>query len=151
LTALSAGARTQPRGWQTFLLTWKPFDGWLILLVGLVIVGVGIFHFYLAATRRFVVDLLLERMSRRVKKMTLACGVAGHAGRGLAFLITGAFLAYAGWYVEEIEARGFGDALRTFETQRFGWWVMIAVAVGLIAYGVYLLLAAWYLRLIATW
>jgi hypothetical protein len=53
--------------------------------------------------------------------------------------------------VEEVEARGFGNILRTLETQPFGAWILIAVAVGLTAYGLYLLLAARYLRLIATW
>ena len=81
----------------------------------------------------------------------LACGIAGHAGRGVGFLILGAFLVYAGWYVEEVEARGFGDILRALEESPFGMWVLVAAAVGVTAYGLYLLLAARYLRLIATW
>lgn len=71
--------------------------------------------------------------------------------RTLAFLITGAFLVYAGWYVEDAEARRAGDILGTLEAQPFGTWVLITIAAGLIAYGVSLLFAAWYLRLIATW
>ncbi len=51
----------------------------------------------------------------------------------------GLFLVYAGWDVEEVEA------------QPWGAWMLIAVAVGLVAYGAYLLLAARYLRLITTW
>jgi hypothetical protein len=120
-------------------------------LVGLVIVGVAIFYFYKAVSRRFTIDLELERMSRHVERATLACGIAGYAGRGIGFLIIGAFLVYAGWYVEEVEARGFGDILRALEEQPFGAWVLIAVAAGLTAYGFYLLLAARYLRLIAAW
>ena len=118
---------------------------------GLVVIGVAIFYFYKAVSRRFTMDLELERMSRRVERATLACGIAGYAGRGTGFLIIGAFLAYAGWYVEEVEARGFGDILRTLEDQPFGAWILSAAAVGLAAYGLYLLLAAWYLRLIASW
>ena len=82
--------------------------------------------------------------------MTLACGIAGHAGRGVGFLMMGAFLVYAGWYVEEVEARGYGDILRAVEARPFGWWVLIAVAAGLTAYGFYLLLAARHLRLVAA-
>jgi hypothetical protein len=148
---LSSGGRQPSRGWATLLLVWKPLDGWLTLLVGLVIVGVAIFYFYKAVSRRFTIDLELERMSRHVERATLACGIAGYAGRGIGFLIIGAFLVYAGWYVEEVEARGFGDILRALEEQPFGAWVLIAVAAGLTAYGFYLLLAARYLRLIAAW
>lgn len=147
----SGGGPPASRGWATLLFEWKPLDGWLILLVGLVIIGVAVFYFYKAVSRRFTMDLELERMSRRAERATLACGIAGYAGRGVGFLIMGAFLVYAGWYVEEVEARGFGDILRALETQPFGAWILIAAAVGLIAYGLYLLLAARYLRLIATW
>lgn len=151
LVVISREGRNPSRGWATLLLTWRPLDGWLTLFVGLVVVGVAVFYFYKAASRRFTMDLELERMSRRFERATLACGIAGYAGRGVGFLIIGTFLVYAGWYVETVEARGFGDILRAVEAQPFGWWVLIAVAAGLTAYGLYLLLAAWYLRLIATW
>jgi len=151
LAVLSSDGQKASRGWATLLLVWKPLDGWLTVIVGLVVVGVAIFYFYKSASRRFTMDLELERMSRRVERATLACGIAGYAGRGIGFLIMGAFLVYAGWYVEEVEARGFGNILRTLEAQPFGAWLLITAAVGLTAYGLYLLLAAWYLRLIAAW
>ena len=151
LAVLSQEGRNPSRGWATLLLAWRPLDGWLTLLVGLAVIGIAIFYFYKAVSRRFTMDLELERMSRRVERATLACGIAGYAGRGTGFFIMGAFLVYAGWYVEEVEARGFGDILRTLEDQPFGAWILIAAAVGLTAYGLYLLLAARYLRLIATW
>jgi hypothetical protein len=151
LAVFSSGERQPSRGWATLLLVWKPLDGWLTLLVGQVMIGVATFYFYKAVRRRFTIDLELERMSSRIERATIACGILGYAGRGIGFLTIGAFLVYAGWYVEEVEARGFGDILRALEEQPFGAWVLIAVAAGLTAYGFYLLLAAWYLRLIATW
>ncbi len=151
LAVLSSDGPQASRGWATLLLTWQPLDGWLTLLAGLVIIGVAVFYFYKAVSRRFTMDLELERMSRGVERATLTCGIAGYAGRGVGFLILGAFLPYGGWYVEEVEARGFGDILRALEDQPFGVWILILAAVGLTAYGLYLLLAAWYLRLIAAW
>ena len=151
LAVLSQEGRNPSRGWATLLLAWRPLDGWLTLLVGLVVIGVAIFYFYKAVSRRFTMDLELERMSRRAERATLACGIAGYAGRGIGFMVMGAFLAYAGWYVEEVEARGFGDILRTLEVQPYGAWILVAAAAGLAAYGLYLLLAARYLRLIASW
>jgi len=151
LTVVSPAGRTPPRDWTTPLLVGKPLDGWLTLLAGLVVLGVAIFYFYMAVRRRFTIDLHLERMSTRMRRIALACGVVGYAGRGVAFLIVGVFLVYAGWFVEEVEARGLSDVLRTLETQPWGAWLLLAVAAGLIAYGLYLLLAARYLRLIATW
>ena len=150
LAVLSDG-RTPSHGWATLLLAWKPLDGWLTLLAGLVIIGVAIFYFYKALSRRFTIDLELERMSRRIERATLACGIVGYTGRGIGFLIVGAFLTYAGLYVEEVEASGFADILHALEEQFFGAWILMAVAAGLTAYGLYLLLAARHLRLIAAW
>ena len=42
-------------------------------------------------------------------------------------------------------------AVSTIETRSLGAWMFVATAAGLTAYGLYLLFAAWYLRLIATW
>lgn len=151
LEVKSSSARQTSRELTTLLLVWKPLDGWLILFVGLIVAGVAVFFFYKAVSRRFTMDLELERMNGRVEKGTLACGSAGYAGRGVGFLIMGAFLTYAGWYVEKVEARGYGDILHTLEEQTFGVWILILFAAGLTAYGLYLLLAARCLRLIAAW
>jgi hypothetical protein len=151
LTTSGRAEVTPARTWILRLLTAMPLASWWILLAGLVIVGIAIFQFYLAVSRRFAVDLQLEPMSQRVRRMTFACGVAGHAGRGVAFLLSGAFLIYAGLFVEVAEAVGFGNTVNTIETRTAGAWMFFAAATGLTAYGLYLLFAAWYLRLIATW
>jgi hypothetical protein len=142
---------TPARTWILRLLTSMPLGSSWILLAGLVIVGIAIFQFYLAVSRRFAVELQLEQMSQRVRRMTFACGVAGHAGRGVAFLLSGTFLIYTGLFVEVAEAARFGNTVSTIETRSLGAWVFFAAAAGLTVYGLYLLFAAWYLRLIATW
>jgi hypothetical protein len=151
LTAFERDAVTPERTWISRLLTSIPPGSWWILLAGLVIVGVAIFQFYLAVRRRFRVDLQLEQMSHRVRKITFVCGVAGHAGRGLAFLLSGAFFIYTGFFVEVAEAGRLGNTVNAIETRPPGAWMFVATAAGLTAYGLYLLFAAWYLRLIATW
>lgn len=123
----------------------------VIRVVGLVIVGFALFQFYLAVSRRFSVDLQEDQMSDGVKNMTHALGIAGHVGRGVAFLISGGFLVYAGWFVPEIETGGLGQTLRALQDQPFGLFIFFAVAAGLTAYGLYLLMAALYLRLIPRW
>jgi uncharacterized protein DUF1206 len=151
LTVISPDEGTPSGDWVTLFLTWKPLNGWLPLLGGLIVVGVAAYQFYVAVKLRFAIDLQLEGMDFRIKRAAFACGIAGHVGRGVAFLIMGAFLVYAGWYVEEVEATGLGDLIRMLEAQPFGVWVLIAVAAGLIAYGLFLLLVAWYLRRVASW
>jgi Domain of Unknown Function (DUF1206) len=151
LTVMNPDEGTPKRDWVTLLLAWRQVEGWLTMLAGLLVVSFAVFQFYVAVKLRFAIDLQLERMDFRIKRTTLACGVVGHMGRGVAFLIMGAFLVYAGWYVEEVEATGLGDLIRMLEAQPFGVWILIAVATGLIAYGLFLLLVAWYLRRVASW
>ena len=151
LTTFGRAEVTPMRTWILQLLTSMPLGSLWILIAGLVIVGVAIFQFYLAVSRRFAVELQLEQMSHRVRRMTFASGVAGHAGRGVAFLLSGAFLIYTGLFVEVAEAGRLGNTVNTIETRALGAWMFFAAAAGLTAYGLYLLLAARYLRLIATW
>lgn len=151
LTVMNPDEGTPRRDWVTLFLTWRPLDGWLTMLAGLVVAGVAVHQFYVAVSRRFTIDMELERMNYRIRRATIAFGVAGYAGRGVAFFIVGMFLVYAGWYVEEVEARTIGDILRIVEAQPYGVWIFIAVATGLIAYGLFLLLVAWYLRRVASW
>ena len=86
----------------------------------LAILGVAIVHFYLAVNRRFRVDLTLDCMSERIERVAFACGIADHMALDVAFLLGGTVLAYAWWFVEEVEARGVGDVLSRLEAQSFG-------------------------------
>jgi hypothetical protein len=151
LPVMNSDGGTPKPDWVTLLLTWKLLNGWLTMLAGLGIISMAVYQFYVALNRRFTIDLQLERMSHRISRAAFVCGVMGHAGRGVAFFIVGAFLVYAGWYVEEVEARSLGDIIRMLEVQPFGAWVLITIATGLIAYGLFLLLVAWYLRRVASW
>ena len=153
---LALGLRDSPGGASTKI--WMPLvqasnllGVSLIRVAGLAVVGFAIFQFYLAVTRRFTVDLNEQEMSDHIKKLTYGCGIVGHAGRGIAFLISGGFLVYAGWFVTDIETGGLSQTLRTFQAAPFGIWVFFIVAAGLTTFGLYLMLASLHLRLIARW
>lgn len=155
LTALGLvlGLTSAPpqRDWITPLLERQPLNGWVSVFAGLAVIGVASFYGYMAVSRRFTIDLHMHQMRLGMRRIVLVFGVVGYAGRSVAFLLVGTFLLYAGWFVEKVAARGLGDILRALEVQPWGSWVLLVVAVGLIAYGLYLLLAARYLRLVATW
>lgn len=132
------------------LLNAQPFIKWLIFIVGLVIIGVAVFHFYMAIRKRFEIDLRVGQMSRTWRKITFVFGVIGYASRGAAFLIGGGILVYVGWFAGQ-QLSGFGNAIRTIEATPFGTSLLILIAVGFIAYGLFLIFVVRHLRLIATW
>ena len=153
---LALGLRSSTRGtsmkmWMPLLQASELLGVSLIRLAGLAVMGFAFFQFYLAISRRFEVDLQTAGMSEDVRKVTYGFGVLGHAGRGIAFLISGGFLVYAGWFVADIETGGLTQTLRTFQSTPFGIWIFFTVAAGLTAFGIYLVLAALHLRLIARW
>ena len=131
---------------SNFALT--PHDGWFLVIVGLGIIGYAGWEFYMAARRRFKIDLLLDRMTRRIGSFVLWCGIVGYAGRGIAFLSLGLLFVYTGWNIDDIR---LGHVIETVQTLPYTIVVLIIAAIGLTSYGLYLLFAAWYLRLIATW
>jgi hypothetical protein len=143
--------RVSTLDWTVPLVTATPFRTWLVFGVGLGLVGFALFHLYMAVTARFQIDLEVERMTTRTRKLTFACGRGGYAALGFAFLIAGGTIAYAGWLADIREVTGVGAALQRIETLPFGTVLLIAVAIGVIAHGLYLVFVARYLRLIATW
>lgn len=140
---------TPTQDWTTFLMA-QPFGRWLVLLAGLVVIGVGLGQFYLAYTERFSADLKLDEMNERAKRWTMLIGRVGFAARGAVFQVIGFFLIQAARTDDPMRARGLGGALQILEQQPYGAFVLIVVAVGFMAYGVYMTLAARYLRLIAA-
>ena len=66
-------------------------------------------------------------------------GRLGIAARGIVFGVVGTFLIRAALEYDPQEARGLGGALQTLAQQPFGPWLLGAVALGLVAYGLFML------------
>ncbi len=125
--------------------------GWLVFLIGAGFFGYAIFEFYMAITRRFTVDLRFEGKHKRLENFTLVCGIIGYTGRGIAYFLVGVFVMYAGWLIQGARVSNLGNILSAIEAFPSSNGIFLVIAAGLIAYGVYLILAAWYLRVVATW
>jgi Domain of Unknown Function (DUF1206) len=150
---LIAGSRGSYRGeesskeWTAVLLA-QPFGQWLVGAVGVGIIIVAVVQFYQSYTAKFREELARGEMSARAELWAERVGRIGLAARGVVFGAIGIFLVLAALHANPNEARGLSGALRTLEQQPFGPWVLGAVALGLVAYGVYMLVLAWYRRII---
>jgi hypothetical protein len=101
---------------------------------------------YRAVTAKFREPLKSQEMSARMVTWVTSLGRVGFIARGVVFASIGLFLIEAAWHADPKEARGLGGALRTLERQPFGLWVLGAVAVGLMCYGLYMVVLARYRR-----
>lgn len=108
-----------------------------VALLGLVVVGVGLFQFKRAVTADFMRELDTRRMSAAERTWTERLGRLGHAARGVVFPILGWFLVRAATRADSSEWRGSAGALRELARQDHGTALLAVVAAGLAAYGVY--------------
>jgi hypothetical protein len=72
------------------------------------------------------------------------------AARGLVFGTIGFFLIRAALHYDASEAKGLAEALRTMASRSSPPWLLGAVAVGLVSYGLYELFEARYRRIRAV-
>jgi hypothetical protein len=117
------------------------------ILVGLLVIGVGLYQLYAAYEAKFREDLSLDRMSDTEERWITLAGRAGTAARALAIGVAGAFVVLAAYQADASEVRGLGAALETFQHQPLGAFMLGVVAAGLIAYGAFMLLVARYRRI----
>jgi hypothetical protein len=116
----------------------------LVLIAGVVLVGVGIYQAYKAASTSFEDDLETGRMSPRMRTVTHYTGIAGHASRTIVYALIGGFLIKAAVEYDAKEAIGLDGALNEVAQQTFGPVLLFAVAVGLFVYGAFCLIEARY-------
>jgi hypothetical protein len=121
-----------------------PLGRWIVLAVGLAFLAAGLYNLYRSVTGRFRKHLREYEMGNPEHGWTIVVGVAGHAARAVVFGLIGAFLVKASVEYEAEEAIGIDGALRKLAQQPYGDVLLGAVAVGLIAYGVYCLVQARY-------
>jgi hypothetical protein len=143
----SSGGDTAAHDRTAWLLS-QPLGQWLVGLVGIVLIGVGLYQWYQAYDAGFRDQLKLAEMSGTQERWVTCIGRLGFAARGIVFGIVGALLMAAAVHAAPGEARGLGGALATLAEQPFGSWLLGVVAVGLIAYGGYVLVEARYRRMV---
>lgn len=108
----------------------------LVATVGATVVGVGVYHVYKGLSLKFLEDLRVPRAGV-VGRGVRVVGTVGYAAKGVALTIVGVLFALAALQADPEEAGGLDAALKTLAGQPFGGVLLVAVAVGLVLYGLY--------------
>jgi hypothetical protein len=127
-----------------------PLGQVLVGLVGLIVIGVGLYQLYAAYGATFRGELRLNRMSDAEERWVTFAGCVGTAARALAIGVAGGFVVLAAYESDPSEVRGLGEALETIQYQPSGSYMLGAVAAGLLVYGTFMLLVARYRRIEVT-
>lgn len=122
------------------VLEW-PGGRWVVTAVGLAIVGYAIYMF-----KKHAMDQeFLQRLSTRDGWVT-ELGRFGYAARSAVFLVIGYFLTQAGLTHEAGQSKGLSGALQEIAGTGWGQGVLLAVAIGLLGFGLFSLAEAKYRR-----
>ncbi len=136
-----------PKEWTATLLA-QPFGQWLVGAVGFGFIAFAVSQFYKAFTTKFREKLKTNEMDKKTETFAIRSGQAGLSARGVVFGIIGVFLIQAALHSNAGEARGLSGTFRALEQQSYGQWVLGIGALGLVAYGFYMLVLARYRRII---
>ncbi len=104
----------------------------LVAIVGLVILGVGIYHIYKAVKAKFTEDLV-----GGVSQTTVALGRAGYASKGVALSIVGVLFGWSAITYDANKAGGLDSALRRLKDAPAGPVLLTVIALGIACFGVY--------------
>lgn len=130
----------------TATLMSAPMGRVLVGLVALAVIGVGGYHVYKGATKKFLEDLTTTGGGSLGTGVTVA-GMVGYIAKGVALIVVGGLFGLAAWQADPDEAQGMDGALKTLAGQPFGTVLLLVVAVGLALYGVYSFARARYARM----
>jgi hypothetical protein len=131
---------------RTAWLLQQPFGRALLLAVALVVIGVGLAQLVIAWRASFVREL--RGLGAADARWVTWAGRLGYAARGVVFGLVGVFLGQAALEAQPEEARGLAGVLAALADEPLGPWLLGLVAVGLAAYGAFLLVEARYRRMV---
>jgi hypothetical protein len=88
-------------------------------------------------TEKYAKHLDAEGKSGTAGKAYLLFGKIGYVGKGIAIAIVGALIAYGGITHDASKSGSLDQALQKLLTYPFGQFLLIAVAAGIICYGLF--------------
>jgi Domain of Unknown Function (DUF1206) len=115
----------------------QPSGRWLVALAGLAILALGIGMAIYGYKKAFEKRLRISQMSGRTRRTAVRLGRVGYIAKGAAFAIVGVLLIQAALTNDASTSRGLDAALRTHAAQPFGTLLLIVIAAGFAAFGVY--------------
>jgi hypothetical protein len=110
---------------------------WLVALIGIILTVGGVALAIYGIRRKFTKHLHMAQMSRRTAKVVKALGVVGNVARGVVFCVAGVFLVDAAVSFNPQKAQGIDGSLLKLATTPLGPSLLVAVALGLVIFGIY--------------
>lgn len=122
----------------------QPFGPALIALIGAAIIVAGIAQFYQAYSKKFLDMFRWHSMSAKERRWITRMGQVGYSARGVVFPIIGVSLLRAALDRNASQTRDVREALLEIANSTAGQVLLGLVAVGFVAYGLFMVASARY-------
>ncbi|MEU5655232.1 DUF1206 domain-containing protein [Streptomyces sp. NPDC047737] len=110
---------------------------WIVGVAGVAVICAGLWMAFRALTRKYHKHLKMAEMTRKVRQAVDVVGVFGGTVRGAVFATAGGFAVAAAVQHEPGRAKGMDDTLRSFTETPAGPWLLVLIALGLAAFGLF--------------
>lgn len=118
----------------------KSYGPLLVGLVGLIIIGVGIYQIYKGYSGKYLEELNATRSNQR--DLLNKSGKFGYMARGIVFGIIGYFLIEAASTGNAEMVRSTQGAFSYLQNLTYGWLIMGLIAIGLLGHGIFMIFVA---------
>lgn len=124
----------------------KPLGQWLLGIIALAIAGVGVYQLYYALSEKYKKHVQKMNLHDRASSLMLTAGKTGYIARGVVWLIIAYLMLQAAFRARSSEAGDTGKAFALIEHSPMGSYLLGALGIGLVAYGLFSFIRARYER-----
>ena len=142
----SSGGSSSKQDWTATVME-QPFGRWLVGIAGAISIGIGFYRIYRAYKTKFRKKLDMSELDPGKQNLLVNISRFGIAARGIVFVMIGFFIMQAAKNFDPQKVKGLDGALLTLAQQPFGKVLLALMALGLMAYAIYLFIEARYLRI----
>jgi len=118
------------------VLEW-PAGQWLVAAAGVIVIGGALYIGYRGLSQKFDERLDTSQMGPVAGPTVDVLGTVGMVARSAVFALAGYLLIKAAIDADPKEAHGLDGTLKTMAHQTYGQVLLLVVAIGLLAYGLY--------------
>jgi hypothetical protein len=119
----------------------------MVVVAGLIVAGVGVAGVVKGVRKSFGEEIDTSSMSPVSREGVARLGQVGYIAKGVALGLVGGLVSYAALTFERQKAPGLDGALQTILAQPFGRFLLTAVALGFLAFGLFATLQTRYRRM----
>ena len=123
-----------------------PFGKWIVIIIWLIVLGTGLYQAYLGLKNNFDRQIKPYALTPKQIKIIKTVGRFGTLGRAVVFALVGIFLLFAAYSANSSKVKGIDGVLLILLQQPYGHFLLGIVALGLIAFGAYSLLSAFWFK-----